>query len=177
MAFEWPGYEPPAYGDAQSLLAGAGIDLERLRGARICNVYSAWDIEAERWCASSPVVFELEDTRLEIGFASGRLLRLSIDRIQMNLSIAEDGQDLGGVRRLAYEWRTDRSELAPYVSRFILGADFLEKSGDDKGIVGICLRTDAGALELVNVARADGVAIGINPQNYDKTGIKRIIAI
>ncbi|MDG0812581.1 hypothetical protein [Cohnella rhizosphaerae] len=145
MAFEWPGYDPPGFGDTQSLLADAGIDLEGLRGARICNVFSAWDIGAERWCASSPIVFELDDVRLEIGFASGRLIRLSLDRIQMNAPIAKDVQARGGERRLAYEWRTDRCELAPYVGRFILGADFLEKNEGWGGIVGVCLRTDGGS--------------------------------
>ncbi|SFB44226.1 hypothetical protein SAMN05216312_108124 [Cohnella sp. OV330] len=177
MAFEWPGYDPPGYGDTRSLLAFMGDDLAGLHGARICNVYSAWDIQAERWCASSPVVFELEDFRLEIGFAGGLRIRLTIDEIQMSASIAGGWFAAAGVRRLPFEWRTDRSELAPYVGRFILGADFLEKNDGGQGILGICIRTDGGTLELVNVASAGGVAVGINPPGYDTAAIKRIIAI
>ncbi|MDG0793706.1 hypothetical protein OMP38_24895 [Cohnella ginsengisoli] len=177
MAFEWPEYDPPGYGDAQSLLDTMGYDLEGLHGARICNVYSAWDIEAERWCASSPVVFELEDFRLEIGFASGCLIRLTMNQIQMSASIAGGWLAAAGVRRLPFEWRTDRCELAPYVGRFILGADFLVMNDGGQGILGICIRTDGGTLELVNVASAGGVKVEINPPGYDVTGIKRIIAI
>ncbi|MFD2333372.1 hypothetical protein ACFSR7_29280 [Cohnella sp. GCM10020058] len=177
MAFEWPGYDPPGYGDTQSLLEADGIDLQTLRGARICNVCSAWDVQAERWCASSPVVFELEGLQLEIGFKNERLIRLTINEIQMSVTNAGDCFTGPGARRLPYEWRTDRFELAPYVGRFILGADLLEKIDGGSGIIGICFRIDGGKLELVNVASAGGVEIGINPPDSATFGTKRVIAI
>ncbi|MFC3800600.1 hypothetical protein [Cohnella sp. GCM10012308] len=177
MAFEWPGYDPPGYGDTHSLLEAEVIDLQALRGARICNVCSAWDVQAERWCASSPVVFELEGLQLEIGFKNDRLIRLTINEIQMSASNAGDRFAGPGAGRLPYEWRTDRCELAPYVGRFILGADFLEKNDGVRGIVGICFRIDGGTLELVNVASAGGVEIGINPPGCATSGTKRVIAI
>lgn len=177
MAFEWPGYDPPGYVDTQSLLKADGIDLQALRGARICNVYSAWDIQAERWCASSPVVFELEGLQLEVGFASGCLIRMTVDEIELSAWIAGECRNGSGGGRLPYEWRTDRGELAPYVGRFILGADLMEKDADTKGILGICFRFDGGTLELVNVAKAGGVEVGINPSDFDTAGTKRVIAI
>ncbi|CAI6031388.1 hypothetical protein [Cohnella sp. JJ-181] len=179
MTFGWPGYDPAGYDRSQTLLEAAGERLDSLRGARICSVYTAWDIEDERWCASSPIVFELEDMRLEIGFKLKCQMTLTFGELSLESVSGAGfrGPGPSAERRLPYQWRTDRAELAPFVGRFILGADLLEKRGGRQGLLGICFRTDGGALELVNRATTGGAEITINPADYDRAAVRRVIAI
>lgn len=177
MTFSWPGYEPDGYCSSASLLAAVGSELEALRGARICNVYSAWDIDAEQWCPSAPIVLELEQAQLEVGFKIGSLMTLTINAINLSKSAAEDMRKLEHAPVIRYEWRTDRKELATYVGCFIVGIDLLEQVEPSVALRGMSIHTDRGELTVVNAGAKPDVAIAFNSRGIPGGSCKRIIAM
>jgi|GEM_PF-4277147 len=177
MTFVWPGFEPEGYSSSASLLAAVGTELEALRGARICNAYTAWDIDAEQWCPSAPVVLELEQAQLEVGFKKSSFMTLTINAVNLNRSEAEGVRGLENEPELRYEWRTDRKELAAYDGAFIVGIDLIEQVVPNVALRGMSIHTDRGKLAVVNTGAESDIAVAFNPRNFSDDGCRRIIAI
>lgn len=179
MSFCWPGYDPHGYSDSMTLISQMRSELEGVRGARICEIYSAWNVEDERWCAEAPLVLELEDRQLEVGFTVNCLMSLTINEV--NLLAAMDAEAAAGhaAEPTGYAWRTGRSETAPFVGRFIVGADLLERCEGERRLAGIELATDKGVLEIVNVGRAPNVeiAVGGEPEAGGPQAFRRVMLL
>ncbi|MBB6672804.1 hypothetical protein [Cohnella nanjingensis] len=117
------GYHPVWHETSEALMAAEGLQLERLQGCRLLNVYSLWDVGQERWNDAAPFVFELDAFNLEVCHACLHALSVTVNAIDL-------------ASEPACEWRTGRPELSDFIGAFIAGLDLVEFGAGHAGGAG-----------------------------------------